>query len=170
MATTFRLPIPSKLCDGDRSREREARRFVSDVMLNALAKINAAWVLEQWYQGKTPACCAKCNKTMYEPDELHHGSMPELLTTPDLFARGQGSCGSIAACHTGHKIAEAVAGKFKAANGQVLPTMSWEEACARFYVTVTDGDDPSKPNLFHAQCVDNGTVLNPVIGMKRASR
>lgn len=147
------------------SRDRTARAGAYQHVLNATAAINADWVLQEWSAGRTPKCCAKCNGTRYVPDG--QGSSIELLTSPILFARGHGSCGSIAACHTGHKIAEAVDGRLPAAGGGKLPAISWNAACERYFVVMGNGPDPLKPMLFHAMCNDDGKLLDVTIGMKR---
>lgn len=163
MKISLSIPAANRGCTP--AVRREQRALFYQECLNAQARINAEWVLEEWRQGRTPKCCAKCNGTRYVPDVGDGDGMSEtveILSSPDLFARGHGSCGSIAACHTGHKIAEAVAGKF--GNIGRIP---WEEACRRFVVKMAPGPDRNKPMLMHAICVDDGKVLDPTIGMAR---
>lgn len=148
---------------------REEFAAAAQQVLNAAAQINADWYLNQWRRRDElrkvgdkraalkfdPACCAKCAGVKYVPDR----AMTEEVvvdTTPQLFAKRQGSCQSIAATHAGHKIAEAVY------NG-----MPWTEACSRYLVAMAPGDDPSKPRLLHAVCLDDGELVDPTEGMVR---
>lgn len=134
-------------------------------LLNATAKINADWVLEEWAAGREPKCCAKCNGTRYRPDDPHEDIVFE--TSPVLFARGYASCGEIAACHTGHKIAEAVMGRLDRAKfPHIVSPMAWNEAAERFFV-MFDRNPGAGPGSFHAICNDDGTILDPTIGMVR---
>jgi hypothetical protein len=166
MHISLSLPPRTRGCTD--KQFREARAYDYQNALNAQARINADWVLREWRRGVKPACCAKCNKTRYVPDvgrgDGLSGSIV-LLSTPELFQVGRGSCGSIAACHTGHKIAEAYMGTW--ANGRVTVPISWDDACTRYVVQMRDGPDPTKPMLMHAICNDDGTLLNPTEGMLR---
>lgn len=144
-------------------------------VLQATALINADWVLQRWAlaealrrkgdiegaEAATPKCCAKCNGTKYKPDDADFNL--DFGTSPVIFARGYASCGEIAACHTGHKIAEAVEGKFPGIAGKI----SWNDACARFQVMFSKTESDKGPGFFHAICDDNGKVLDPTLGMKR---
>lgn len=159
------LPFPRPRTSAEVSANRLERARQLQHELNALARINAEWVLSEWDAGRTPKCCAKCNGTAYKPDD--QGVEIELISSPELFRRGVGSCGSIAACHTGHKIAEAYSGRWF--DGKRTEPISWDEACARYIVELADGPDPAKPMLFHAVCDDNGKRVDPTASMKRAS-
>lgn len=124
------------------------------LILQALAEFNANWVMDEWEAGRLPKCCAKCNGTRYVPPK---GVMREqtFLSSPELFNRGYGACGEIAACHTGHKIAEAV-----------QKGSSWTEACKNYRVVFDPTKNPKGPFYFHAICDDNGQILDPTIGMQ----
>lgn len=130
-------------------------------MLNGLARVNAEWVLDEWAHGRVPKCCAKCNKTRYVED----GGAPDitLRSSPVIFQRGQASCGEIAACHTGHKIAEAFKGEFPGIAGPI----SWDEACRRFTVIFDERAPDKGPGYFHALCNDDGKIIDPTQGMTR---
>lgn len=133
--------------------------------LNAGARMNADWVLEEWAAGRDPKCCAKCNGTRYVPGGT--GSTLTAQMSPLVFQRRAASCGSIAMCHTGHKIAEAVMGRLPPEFNTREP-IAWDDACRRFQVcfkgkpTMQDGAP-----YFHAICDDDGKILDPTIGMKR---
>lgn len=157
------LPPNTRGADMAAVRESRARYYMSQ--LNALAQINAEWCMAEWEAGRVPKCCAKCNGTRYNPD-LDVSADIELVSSPVLFQRGEGSCGSIAACHTGHKIAEACAGTLDKKYGLTKP-ISWDEACRRFQVKMRAGPDATRPMLMHAVCDDNGQMLDPTVGMKR---
>jgi hypothetical protein len=140
--------------------------------LNALARTNARWVLSQWDQGIVPKCCAKCGGVKYD-------SAPPLAETikfessPAILRSKVANCGSIAACHTGHKIAEAVMGKLPKKPMQdparvgTKAAIPWEEACARFIVQIRSGPDPSKPTMLHAISNDDGFLVDGTEGMVR---
>lgn len=139
-------------------------------VLNALARINARWVMRQWDRGVIPKCCAKCGGVKYD-------SRPALTDTirfeasPVILLSKIANCGSVAACHTGHKIAEAVKGKLPTQPMQdpakvgTKPAISWEDACARFVVQMKNGPDPSKPTLLHAISNDDGFIVDGTEGM-----
>jgi hypothetical protein len=132
--------------------------------LNAVARMNADWVLEEWEAGRDPKCCAKCNGTRYVPGGI--GSVLTALPSPVLFKKGYGSCGSIAACHTGHKIAEAVKGRLDP-KYKISEPIAWDEACERFQVRFKKAKlDPAAPYL-HAICDDNGMIIDATEGMRR---
>ncbi len=142
--------------------------------LNCLARINARWVLSQWDQGIYPACCAKCARVKY--DDLTRGPMSSTLrleASPVILQSKVANCGSIGACHTGHKIAEAVMGKLPTtpmADPKAVgtkPAISWEDACARFTVQMKPGPDPKRPTLLHCVCNDDGFMLDATEGMER---
>lgn len=164
---TLKFVLPARLRDGDPDREQAAIGEAVAQQLQALALINADWILSEWAAGRTPACCAKCNKTEYDPD-LDLQNDAEFYCTPILFQRARGSCGSIAACHTGHKIAEAATGRWS--DGKTRAPIGWSEAARLYTVQVVPGPDPSKKRLFHVVCMDNGVRLDPTIGMKRSVR
>lgn len=141
-------------------------------MLNGLARINARWVLAQWDLGIIPRCCAKCGGVKYDSrpplaGTIHVEASPVILTTKVA------NCGSVAACHTGHKIAEAVMGKLPMVPMQdpkkvgTKAAISWEDACARFVVQMRNGPDPKKPTLLHAVSNDDGFVVDGTEGMER---
>lgn len=144
--------------------------------LNALARINADWVLAQWEQGVIPKCCAKCGGVRY--DDLLDRPLPRdgtirLESSPVILRNKVANCGSIAACHTGHKIAEAVMGKLPTrplqdpAKVGTKPAISWNDACERFIVQLARGPDASKPTLLHAVCNDDGFMIDATEGMQR---
>lgn len=134
-------------------------------VLQSVALINAEWVLGEWSAGRSPACCAKCNGTLYKPDA--DSINLNFATSPVIFERGYASCGEIAACHTGHKIAEAHMGQWS--DGRRTPPLSWADACKRYFV-LFDGNVSSRGvGVFHALCSDDGKILDPTATMKRAS-
>lgn len=164
-------PLPTKCPQGvsidDHRRLVRAAEFQHE--LNALARMNADWVLQQWDLGIQPKCCAKCNGTKYIPDVGRGDGLSDEITlasSPVLFKRGHGSCGEIAACHTGHKIAEAIMGTLDRNIYGDLKPMSYEEACRRFTVVFQDKHDPKRPTYFHAVCNDNGKIIDATVGMK----
>lgn len=139
--------------------------------LNALARCNAEWVLEQWEQGVIPKCCAKCGGVRYD-SQPDLSSVLEFESSPVILSTKIANCGSIAACHTGHKIAEAVMGKLPTVpmgdpTRGTKPAISWADACARFVVQMKMGPDPKKPNLLHAVSNDDGYVVDGTEGMVR---
>lgn len=165
------LPSPNRGLTTEQIRTARAYDFQN--AMNATARINADWVLREWKAGRDPKCCAACNGTRYAPD-LDYGDEIQILTTPQLFTAGRGSCCSIAACHTGHKIAEAYMGrldpkKYPRRDGQVgsRDPLDYPDACDRFIVKLAPGPDPKKPLLLHAICDDDGLILDPTIGMQR---
>ncbi len=174
MKITIELPNRPSRCprgtDLDEYR-RHVRASQFQHVLNALARINCDWVLQQWDVNVHPKCCAKCNGTKYIPDAGRGDGLDidlaPLLSSPQLFARGHGSCGEIAACHTGHKIAEAITGTLDPAKYGKLAPMTYEEACSRFTVVFAKATDPKRPTYFHAICNDNGLVIDVTDGMKR---
>lgn len=166
MPITISIVLPPTSLGLPPAKAREARAYDFQNALNATARINADWVMREWDAGRHPKCCAKCNGTRYQPDTLLSDKI-EILTSPLLFSKGVGSCGSIAACHTGHKIAEAIAGTLDKQKYGNLPPMSYDEACERFIVQLADGPDPKKPMLLHAVCNDNGLIIDATEGMKR---
>lgn len=159
--------------------------------LNALARINADWVLEQWKrrdeilaqaskatgperarllaaaERAVPPCCAKCGGVTYVARPPLDSTIP-FESSPVILQTKRASCGSIAACHTGHKIAEAMMGTLKDSLGNPVAAMSWDEACSRIYVQLAQGPDPRKPTLLHAVCNDDGRIIDATEGMVRA--
>lgn len=147
--------------------------------LQATALINADWVLQRWALAErllaagdekgaravVPKCCAKCNGTRYVPDDPN--SDVTIGTSPVIFARGRASCGEIAACHTGHKIAEAVMGTLDPMVYGKLAPMPWNEAVQKFYVMFDGRPSDKGPGYFHAVCNDNGKIIDATEGMKR---
>lgn len=166
MPITISIVLPPTTLGIPQKVAREARAYDFQNALNATARINADWVMREWEAGRTPKCCAKCNGTRYQPDTLLSDKI-EILTSPLLFSKGVGSCGSIAACHTGHKIAEAIAGTLDPEKYGKRKPMSYEEACARFIVQLRDGPDPRMPMLLHAICNDDGLLIDATEGMLR---
>lgn len=159
------LEMTIKIPDLDREQLAAAAQHV----LNAVAKINADWYLSQWEirdrlkaSGRAdaasqhdPPCCAKCGGVRYVPErDLAHNV--DTSTMPEVLRSGSASCQSIAAGHTGHKIAEAVYGG-----------MPWEEACRRFVVAMAPGDMATRPRLLHAICLDDGKFVDATEGMIR---
>ena len=140
--------------------------------LNALARCNARWVLAQWDRGIIPKCCAKCGGVKYDSRPELAGTM-RFEASPVILQTKVANCGSIAACHTGHKIAEAVMGKLPTQPMQdpakvgTKPAISWEDACARFIVQMRNGPDPSKPTLLHAVSNDDGYIVDGTEGMTK---
>lgn len=124
--------------------------------LHALAQINALWYRREWDAGRDPACCAKCHGVKYRPDAP--GSRMTFQSTPALFARGVGSCGSIAATHMGHKIAEI-------ARQDGLPL---EQAAANIYPLLRQQRHPSGHEYYHALCFELGETIDATDGMVRA--
>ncbi|HEX7097104.1 MAG TPA: hypothetical protein VF183_14550 [Acidimicrobiales bacterium] len=139
-------------------------------ILNGLARINARWVLRQWERGVIPKCCARCGGVKYD-------SRPRLTDTirfecsPVILQTKVANCGSIAACHTGHKIAEAVKGKLPTQPMQdpakvgTKPAISWDDAIARFTVQMKLRPDPAVPNLLHAVSNDDDFMVDGTEGM-----
>lgn len=140
--------------------------------LNGLARINARWVMSQWDQGIYPACCAKCARVKYDSRPPLSGTI-HLESSPAIITSKVANCGSIAACHTGHKIAEATRGRLPTQpmadpkTVGTLPAIGWDEACTRFVVQMKAGPDPSKPTLLHAVCNDDGYMVDATLGMDR---
>lgn len=136
--------------------DRDMMARVLQDTLQSLAKFNADWVMNEWAEGRTPKCCAKCYGTKYIPPTR---TMKEqtFASSPILFRRGYGACGEIAACHTGHKIAEGIRDK----------GMSWNAACANYRVVFDPAPNPAGDFYFHAICDDNGQIVDPTIGMTR---
>lgn len=147
--------------------------------LQATALINADWVLQRWARAEQlhaagdvagakaliPKCCAKCNGTKYVPDSEMRDV--EIGTSPVIFARGRASCGEIAACHTGHKIAEAVMGTLDPMVYGKLAPMPWNEAVSKFYTMFDSTPSDKGPGYFHVLCNDNGKIIDATAGMKR---
>jgi len=163
--------------------KREATAFgeIYAYVLQAAAIANALWILGEWEQyeaelaaGRTPRslpkCCAKCQGIKYAPNDLTNTKIGELeiLLTPELIAAGQGSCDSIAAWHTGHKIAEATTGNWF--DGKKRAPISWDEALRLYHIKVERGPDPNQPRLFHAACMDDGKRIDAVLGMQRTEK
>lgn len=169
MGLAFDIKIPD--CPNTERGRLLLAQFMQHA-LNGLAHINADWVMAQWEQGIVPKCCARCAGVRYDPapalsDRIRLEASPVILTSKVA------SCGSIAACHTGHKIAEAVMGRLPAIPrgdykvvGARAP-ISWDEACERFIVQLKPGSDPTKPMLLHAVCNDDGLMEDPTEGMVR---
>lgn len=152
------------------ARELEAWARCCQTLYQALAIVNAEWVLGQWEAGLKPACCAKCNGTKYDPTGVldPNGNIRLIPSCDMLRPNGVADCGSIAACHTGHKIAEAYMGVLPNQTGGTHPRISWADACARYVVQPAPGPDPKRPKLIHMKCNDAGKLLDPTDGMKRA--
>lgn len=136
------------------TRDSDALGFALQQLLVATSIINADWYLREWDAGRTPECCAKCQGVRYVPDGVTpHVQVP---TTPVLFAMGKGSCGPIAATHTGHKIADAFAHE----------GMPWPEAVARYTIKLQRQKHPSGAPYFHALCWDDGEIHDATAGMQ----
>lgn len=165
-------PTPRSTAEREAMERAEARSFgISYAQaLQSVAIINANWVLEEWEAGRKPACCAKCHGAAWAEDTFDNtdrGKL-EILTTPMLFLRKTGSCGSIAACHTGHKIAEAFTGNWM--DKSTRPKMSWDQACARYHVRLEQPDEKNRPRVYHAVSIDDGVRIDTVLGMKKVEK
>lgn len=136
------------------TRDSEALALALQQVLIATSIINADWYLREWEAGRDPECCAKCEGIRYVPD----GVVPnvQIPSTPVLFARRVGSCGPIAATHTGHKIAEAF-----------REGVPWPEALRRFTLKLQPQQHPSGERYFHVVCEDDGIIHDATEGMVR---
>lgn len=153
MSFTITIEMPDLPRDFNEAAEVSSVEFAACLM--ALARINAHWYLREWDAGREPACCCTCHgNAIGKPfrhleDEVSRSAI--LQSTPILFQRGVGSCGPIAATHTGNKIATAIKeGRDPSA----------------YYVELESRRHPSGRPYFHAVCMDDGKRVDATQGLK----
>lgn len=153
MSFTITIELPHLPRDVAEARDIARVRFAAALM--ALAKINADWYLREWDAGRDPACCCKCHggsvgiPFRHVEDRVDTASV--MQAAPILFQRGVGSCGPIAATHTGNKMAHAIK------DGRDM---------FGYYIELEDRKHPSGRPYFHAICIDDGKRVDPTEGMR----
>jgi hypothetical protein len=120
-----------------------------------LTRLNTAWFLDQWQQGRNPPCCLGCAGTRYVPDRP--SSRVHMHGAAAVLSRGRGSCHSVAAY-------EAAAKRAKAIRAGQHP----EDARRSHFVVLTPQHRADAPDgYYHALVHTDGVYEDPTKELDR---